>query len=59
MKGAYVVTGAHDVIMICEAPDGQVMAKFALSLAAQGNLRTETVRAFTADEIGKLVAELR
>jgi uncharacterized protein with GYD domain len=39
MKAAYVVTGGHDVVMISEAPDGQVMAKFALALASQGNLR--------------------
>ena len=59
VKAAYVVTGAHDVVMICEAPDGQVMAKFALALAAQGNLRTQTSRAFTAEEIGKVIADLR
>jgi len=36
----------------------EVAAKFALTIGAQGNVRTETVRAFTEDEYPKIVSGL-
>ncbi len=57
-KATYVLTGRHDVAVISEAPDGEILARFALAVSAQGNVRTETVRAFTEEEFTAIVADL-
>ena len=53
-----MVIGQYDDIVICEAPDDETMAKLALTTGSQGNVHTETVRAFTEDEYRKLIAGL-
>ncbi len=45
-------------IAIFEAPDEETVAAALLGLAAQGNLRTETLRAFTAEEMGRVLQKL-
>ena len=44
--------------MIVETPNGDNVAKFALALGTQGNVRTRTVRAWTQPEMMKLISEL-
>ena len=39
-------------------PDDKTAAKFALTTAAEGNVRIETLRAFTEEEYGEIVASL-
>ena len=58
VKDVYITTGDHDILLIAEAPDGEVLAKFALAIGEQGNVRTSTVRGWTESEFGKIVAEL-
>jgi uncharacterized protein with GYD domain len=58
IKGIYVVMGQYDLITIGEAPDDATIAKFALALGSQGNVSTQTLRAFTEDEFRKIVAAL-
>lgn len=58
LKDVYVTTGDHDILLIVDAPDGDVMAKFALAIGGQGNVRTKTVRGFSEDEFQKIVADL-
>ena len=58
VKGLYVVTGQYDAVMIVEFPDGDAMTKMALSAGQTGHVRTTTVRAFTEEEIEKIVDEL-
>jgi hypothetical protein len=47
-----------DIVLIVDAPSGDHIAKFALSLGALGNVRTRTARAWTESEFQKLVSEL-
>ena len=49
---------AADAVVIAELPDDAAVAKMALSLGAMGNVRTETLRAFTEGEFRKIVGEL-
>ena len=42
--------GQYDSMFIVEAPSDDVIAQCALSVGAQGNVRTETHRAFNEDE---------
>ena len=58
LKAFYLVTGQYDAIVITEAPNDEVVARLALANASMGNVRTETLRAFTEDEYRKIVASL-
>ncbi len=58
LKQWYLVLGRYDVVVIAEAPDDETAAKLALATGALGNVRTETLRAFTEDEFRKMVAAL-
>jgi uncharacterized protein with GYD domain len=58
VKAFYLTMGQYDGVLIGEAPNDEVVAKLALSLGGQGNVRTETLRAFTEDEFRKLVSEV-
>jgi uncharacterized protein with GYD domain len=56
-KDLYWTVGAYDVIATLEAPDEEALAAALLALAAQGNLRTTTLRAFTAAEMKGIIAK--
>ena len=43
---------------IVEAPNDEVVARLALGNASGGNIRSETLRAFTEDEYRKIIAAL-
>ena len=58
IKAAYLVMGQYDSVIIAEAPDDEAIAKLALATGALGNVRTQTMRAFTEDEFRKIVAGL-
>jgi uncharacterized protein with GYD domain len=49
--------GAYDLIATLEAPDEETLAAALLTLAAQGNLRTTTLRAFTSEEMRGVIAK--
>ena len=50
MLGVYYTEGAYDLIAISEAPDEKVATAFAIATAAEGNVRSTTMRAYTPDE---------
>jgi uncharacterized protein with GYD domain len=52
--GAYVTMGRYDQIVVSEAPNDEAIAKIAMLLAERGNVVSETVRAFTMDEVRAL-----
>ena len=56
-KDLYWTVGAYDLIVTLEAPDEETLAAGLLSLAAQGNLRSTTLRAFTAEEMKGVIAK--
>jgi uncharacterized protein with GYD domain len=58
LSAFYMAMGQYDQVSIAEAPDDATMAKALLRLASQGNLQTETLRAFTEDEYRKIISEL-
>jgi uncharacterized protein with GYD domain len=58
IKQFYLVMGQYDAVIIAEAPDDEAMAKLALATGSLGNVRTQTLRAFTEDEFRKIVAGL-
>lgn len=58
IKQIYLTTGEADLLAVVEAPNGESVAKLALALSAQGNVRTRISRAWTEPEFQKLIAEL-
>jgi len=57
-KHLYLTSGDSDLVIFVDAPSGDNVAKFALAVSSQGNVRTRTVRAWSADEYRKLISEL-
>jgi uncharacterized protein with GYD domain len=58
IKQVYMTTGESDLVVLVEAPDGDSIAKFAMAIGMQGNVRTRTARAWPMEEFQKLIAEL-
>lgn len=58
VKAAYMTFGRYDVVVVVEAPDDETMAKLAIGTGMVGNLSTETMRAFTVDELPSLLEGL-
>jgi uncharacterized protein with GYD domain len=58
IKEVYLTSGDADLLVIVDTPNGDNVAKFALALGAQGNVRTRTVRAWPQSEFQKLISEL-
>ena len=50
----YLTMGQYDAVIVSEAPDDETVATLALAAGGRGNVRTETLRAFTEDEAKKL-----
>lgn len=50
VKEAYRTMGRYDVVAILEAPDDVTVNAILYSLGGLGNVRTETLRAFTRQE---------
>ncbi len=55
VKELYWTMGEYDIATIIEAPDDERATAFALSVGALGNVRTQTLRAFTADEMSGIL----
>jgi uncharacterized protein with GYD domain len=50
LKSFYLTQGSFDGVLIYEVPNEQAMTTFLLTTGAAGNVRTNTVRAFTEEE---------
>ena len=57
-KDIYWTLGSHDVVAIFESPDDASITAFGLALGSMGNVRTETLRAFSKDEVDRILAKL-
>ena len=49
---------AYDLVLVYEAPDDAVSARFQLLLGAQGNVRTTTMKAFPEAAYREIIASL-
>jgi len=57
-KEFFWTLGSYDVVAIFEAPDDASMTAFGLAIGAGGNVRTETLRAFSREEMNGILAKL-
>ena len=58
IKQVFLTSGDSDLLLIVDTASGDNIAKFALALGTQGNVRTKTARAWTEAEFQKFLAEL-
>ena len=54
----FLTMGAYDLVLIYEAPDDAVSARFQLLLGAQGYVRTSTMKAFPEPAYREIIASL-
>lgn len=59
MKDFYMTTGQHDMIPLLKRSDDVALAKALVTTGAQGNVTTETCRAYTEDEYREIIRGLR
>jgi uncharacterized protein with GYD domain len=52
----YWTLGSFDVVSIIEAPDDESATALLLSAGALGNLRTQSLRAFSAEEMARILS---
>jgi uncharacterized protein with GYD domain len=57
-KSIYWTIGSYDVVATFEAPDDESMTALSLALSSQGNVRTQTLRAFSRDEVTGILGKL-
>ncbi len=54
----YLTMGKYDAIIVSEFPDDHVAARFMLSVGAQGNVTSQTMRAYPEEEYKKIISSL-
>jgi uncharacterized protein with GYD domain len=59
IRSVYLTMGGYDLVVIVEAPDDAVMARFTLQLGRQGNVRTQTLKAFPETAFREIVSSLQ
>ncbi len=50
--------GRYDVVVIMEAPDDEAISRLMLGVGALGNFKSETLRAFSAQEMTQILKEM-
>jgi uncharacterized protein with GYD domain len=58
IKDIYWTMGAYDAVFTADGPDDDTMTALAVSMGAIGNIRTQTMRAFSADEMKRILDKL-
>ena len=57
-KSLYWTTGKYDVVATFEAPNDEAMTALSLAIGSQGNVTTQTLRAFGKDELSGILGKL-
>ncbi len=57
-KEFFWTLGSYDVVAIYDAPDDASMTAFGLAIGAAGNVRTQTMRAFSREEMNGVLAKV-
>jgi uncharacterized protein with GYD domain len=58
MREVYWTMGECDMVCVLEAEDESSLAAFNLATAMQGNVRSRSLRAYSAEEMDKVLAKL-
>jgi uncharacterized protein with GYD domain len=58
VKDIYWTQGQYDIVTVIEAPDEMSANALSLSIAALGNVRTQTLRAFSASDMNTIISKM-
>ena len=58
LREVYWTMGEHDLVCVLEADSEAALTAFNLAIAMQGNVRSKSLRAFTASEMETVLAKL-
>jgi uncharacterized protein with GYD domain len=58
VKDVFWTQGRYDIVTIVEAPDEATATALSLSVGALGNVRTESLRAFSPADMTNIVAKM-
>jgi uncharacterized protein with GYD domain len=58
VKDIYWTLGRFDIVATVDAPDDATMTALGLSIAQAGNIRTQTLRAFSAADMGAILGKV-
>jgi uncharacterized protein with GYD domain len=58
IKDTYLTMGRYDLVCLVEAPDDETLARAMLTLGAQGNVQTETLKAFSEADYRKIIGSI-
>lgn len=58
MKDIYWTQGQYDLVTLCEGESEAAIAAFGLALSSAGNVRFQTLRAFSRDEMNEILAKM-
>ena len=57
-KDAYWLQGKYDILVIVESANEEATTMMGLTTASLGNVRTQTMRAFTESEMSAMLAKM-
>jgi uncharacterized protein with GYD domain len=55
----YWTLGQYDIVAVLEAPDDVAITAFGLSVGKLGNVRTQTLRAYSADDMKGILGKVK
>jgi uncharacterized protein with GYD domain len=58
VKELYWTLGHFDIVSVVEAPDAAAATSLSLAVGALGNVRTETLTAFSPEEFGRILGKM-
>ncbi|MFQ5937030.1 MAG: GYD domain-containing protein [Acidiferrobacterales bacterium] len=59
VKDIYWTLGSHDIVVTIDAPNEEIVMSLLLGVGSLGNIRTQTLRAFSAEEIEGIISKIQ
>ncbi len=56
IRESLYTVGEYDIVVVSEFPDDETATAALLQVGSLGNVRTNTMRAFTADQMGGIIS---
>ena len=58
LKEIYWTVGPYDIVTVADFPDDETETAFLLALGSQGNIRSATLRAYTAEQMTGIIGKV-
>ena len=58
IKDIFWTFGTYDVVLTMEGPDDETVAALMMKFGSLGNMKSQTLRAFSENEIGAIVSKI-